>query len=109
MNRFLVETGYLPDDDAMLHVFDDIQLVAFLSANVKRQHYEDDGYDIKGIWHYLGAGKLRKLSLKFMTEYRDDSDYLDWSYELTSAGRQDLGDDAELIEFVFTVRIDGRA
>jgi len=109
MNRYLVETDYMLDDDAQLHVFDDIELTEFLGRNIEQHHYSGDGYTVKGIWHYLGAGRLRELSLKFIGEYRDTNDYLDWSYELVSAGRQDLGDDALLTEMSFTVRIDGRA
>jgi hypothetical protein len=109
MNRYLVETNYTLDDDHQLHVFDDIELMEFLSGNIQRLHYSGDGYDIKYIAQYLGNGKLRRLQLRPMGEHRDANDYLDWSYELVSAGRTDLGDDPELTEMAFTVRIDGRA
>jgi hypothetical protein len=109
MNRFLVETSYMPDDDAMLHVFDDIELIGFLSKNIESLHYSSDGYDIEYIGQYLGNGKLRRLQLRPTGETRAENDWLDWSYELTSAGRTDLGDDPELVEMTFTVRIDGRA
>ena len=109
MNRFLVETSYLPEDDALLHVFDDIELTGFLRMNIQRQHYEGDGYQISYIGQYLGNGKLRRLTLRRTAERQAENDYLDWSYELTSTGRTDLGDDPELMEFSFTVRIDGRA
>ncbi len=109
MNRYLVETNYMPDDDAVLHIFDDIELIEFLSENIEHEHYSSDGYAIKGIWQYLGAGKLRPLTLRRIGEHHADNDYLDWSYELTSPGRADLGDDPELTEMTFTVHIDGRA
>jgi hypothetical protein len=96
MNCYLVETNHLADDAATLRVFDDIELVQFLSENIEHEHYSGDGYAIKGIWHYLGAGKLRPLTLHRIGEYHDGNDYLDWSYELTSPGRTDLGDDPGL-------------
>ena len=109
MNRFLVETSYLPEDGPMLHVFDDIELHEFLTKNIQRNHYEGDGYEIRYVGQYLGRGKLRGLTLRYIGGRRGEDDYLDWSYELISAGRTDLGDDPELTEFAFTVRIDGRA
>ena len=109
MNRFLVETGYQPDDDAVLHVFDDIELIEFLSKNIERAHYSGDGYEIKYIGQYLGNGKLRRLQLRPVGQQHAENGYLGCSYELTSAGRVDPGDDPELTEIAFTVRSDGTA
>jgi hypothetical protein len=108
MNRYLVETNN--DDDAELHVFDDLGLIDFLRRAIQHDHYSGDGYDINYIGQYLGNGELRQLQLQFVTVAScDPNNYLDLSYELTSAGRVDLGDDPELTEMTFTVRIDGRA
>ena len=108
MNRYLVAISYLHDEPEV-RVLDDTSLVMFLTENIKRLHCEGDGYDIVSIGQDLGDGKLRPLTLRLVDRYCDQDADLHWSYELTSAGHTDLGDDPELTEMTFTVCIDGRA
>jgi hypothetical protein len=86
-------------------VLDDMSLVMFVSHNIKRLHYEGDGYDILSIGEYLGPEQIRPLTLRQVERHCNDK-YLRWSYELTSADPTSQGDDPEM---TFTVCIDSRA
>ena len=108
MTRYLVQISY-QHGPAEIRVLDDTTLVMFLTENIKRLHYEGDGYDIHSIGQDLGAGNLRPLTLRQVERYCDENAYLHWSWELTPAGHTGPGDDPETAEMTFTVCIDGRA
>jgi hypothetical protein len=107
VNRYIVEISYM-HGAAEYRVLNDTALVMFMTENIKRLHYEGDGWDILSIAQYLGPGKLRPLDLR-QIEQHNDNEYLYWSYELTPADPDSHGDDPEFTELTFTVCIDGRA
>jgi hypothetical protein len=107
MSRYIVQISYMHGAPEW-RVLDDTTLVMFMTENIRRLHYEGDGYGILSIGQELGAGQLRMLDLRQVERY-NDNEYLYWSYELTPAGPAGQDDAPELTELTFTVCIDGRA